>query len=141
MKGQSPAGPFSLEKKNSHTLSCGCRSCWGQGLTPGWFWGVVTFVEVAGGSQVLDSPMLLPPSVTPACKHMRNNKALIISSSIRNETPGKRGLLFAKWGWTGAITGTVLLTAQERCRMKQGYMAAWLGTQPQPHSPGSCIPL
>lgn len=29
LKGQSPAGPFSLEKKNSHTLSCGCGSCWG----------------------------------------------------------------------------------------------------------------
>lgn len=120
--------------------SCGCRSCREQGLTTGWFWGVVTFVEVAGGSQVLDSPTPLPPSVTPACKHRRNNKAQIISSSIRNETPGKRGSLFAKWGWTGAIIETVLLTAQERCRMKQGDMAAQLGTQPQPYSPGCHIP-
>lgn len=92
---------------------------------------------------MLDSPMPLPPSVTPAWKHMRNKKAQIISSSIRNKTPGKRGSLFAKWGWTGAITEPVLLPAQERCRIKLGGHGSVSGclavaTQPWVLHPSSC---
>lgn len=92
---------------------------------------------------MLHSPMPLPPSVTPAWKHMRNKKAQIISSSIRNKTPGKRGSLFAKWGWTGAITEPVLLPAQERCRIKLGGHGSVSGclavaTQPWVLHPSSC---
>lgn len=69
-----------------------------------------------------------------------NNKAQIISSSIRNKTPGKTGSLFAKWERTGGITEIVLPATQERRGIKQGNVAVQVDAPPWPYNPGCSIP-